>query len=74
MHVSKGSIDSTLSSHRMGSGREQLRDAGGLEASFGETEGSSETSSSSSDHNGIVLMVDDGIISNQFLALKWKLY
>jgi hypothetical protein len=44
---SEGSIDSTLSSDGVTSGREELGNAGGLETSFCKTKGSTETSPTS---------------------------
>ena len=59
--LSQGRVDATLCSHGVRSGREELRYTSGVEASFGETEGCSQTSSTGADDNGIVFMIDDGI-------------
>jgi hypothetical protein len=40
---------------------EELGDAGGLEASLGQTEGSTETSTTGTDNHGIVCVVDHGV-------------
>merc|ERR1712238_555993 len=49
MHVSECSVDTALGSDSMGSGGEQLGDASGLESSFRESEGSSESSTTGTD-------------------------
>lgn len=45
--ISNGSVDTTLSRNRVRTGREQLGDASGIEASFGQTQSSAKTSASS---------------------------
>lgn len=47
----------------MRTGREELGDTGSVEASFGETEGRAQTSTSSANNDGIVLVVDDGVLA-----------
>lgn len=42
---------------------EELRDTGSVEASLGETEGSAQTGTTSTDDDGIVLVVDDGVLA-----------
>lgn len=57
VHVAKGGVDTTLSSDSVGSGREELGDTGSVEASLGETKGSTETGTAGTDDDGIVLVV-----------------
>lgn len=57
VHVSEGSIDTTLCGDSVASGREQLGDAGGVEPGLGQTEGGTKTRTASSNYNGIVLVV-----------------
>jgi hypothetical protein len=54
-------IDATLRSHGVGPGREQLGYAGGVEASLGQAKGRTETGTTGTDDNCIVLVVNDGI-------------
>jgi hypothetical protein len=61
--LSERGIDTTLRSYSVGSGGEELGDTGGVEASFSETEGCSQTSSSSANNDGIVLVVDNGVLA-----------
>ena len=61
--LSKCSIDTTLSGYSVRTGREELGDTGGVEASLSETKGCSQTSASSTNDNGIVLVVDDGVLA-----------
>ena len=58
-----------LGSDGMGSGGEELGDASSLETSFGETEGGSETGTTSTNNDGIVLMVNNGVVTDTALAL-----
>lgn len=60
--LSKGGVDTSLSSDGVGSGREQLRDTGGLEAGLGKTEGGPQTSTAGADDDGIIFVVDDRIL------------
>ena len=55
--LSKSSIDTTLSGDSVRSGREELGNAGGVEASLRETESSTETGTTSTYNNGIVLVI-----------------
>lgn len=57
MHVSESSIDTTLGGDSVRSSREKLGDTGGVEASLGETESSSQTSTTGTDNEGIILVV-----------------
>jgi len=61
--LSERSVDTTLRSYSVGTGREELGDTSSVEASLSETEGRSQTSSSSADNNGIVLVVDNGVLA-----------
>ena len=47
----------------MRSGGEELRDTGGVEASFSKAEGRSQTGATSSNDNGIVFVVDNGVLA-----------
>ena len=47
----------------MRTSREELRDTGSVETSLSETKGCAQTSSSSTNDNGIVLVVDNGILA-----------
>ena len=50
-----------LSSYGVGTGRKQFGDASRLETRLRKTEGCTKTSTSSTHHYSIVLMVDDGV-------------
>ena len=50
-----------LCSDSVGSSREQLGDTGSLETSLGETECGAESSTTGSDDNGIVLVVNERV-------------
>lgn len=63
-HVSKSSVDTTLGSDGVGTSREELRDARGVKASLGETESGSQTGTTCADDDGIVLVVDDGVLAS----------
>ena len=69
VHVSQGSIDSSLSSNGMGAGREQLGQACGFESSLCEPEGSSQTGSSSAHHNCVIGVVDHCVSSHFGFAM-----
>lgn len=69
MHVSEGGIDSSLSGNGVRSGWEELRDTCGFESGLGQTEGSSEASATCADDDGVICMVNDGIVSNAALTL-----
>lgn len=60
VHVSKSSIDTTLGGDSVRSSREKLGDTGCVEASLGKTESSSQTSTTGTDNEGIVLVVLEG--------------
>lgn len=61
--LSERGIDTTLRGDGVRTGREELGDTGGVEASLGETEGRAQTSTSSANNDGIVLVVDDGVLA-----------
>lgn len=65
MHVTKSSVDTTLGGHGVGTGREKLGDTSGVEASLGETESSTETSTTGTNNDSIVLVVDNGVLLGQ---------
>ena len=48
----------------MASCREELGDACGFETSFGETEGGSQTGTTSADDDGVVLVIDDCVVAD----------
>ena len=60
VHVSESSIDTTLSSDGVRSSREELGDTGSVEASLGKTESSSQTGTTGTDNESIVLVVLEG--------------
>lgn len=60
-HVAKGSIDTTLSSNRVRTSREKLRDTSSLESGLGGTHGSTKTCSSSPNHHSIKIMIDNRV-------------
>lgn len=57
VHVSEGGIDATLSGDGVASRGEELRYTGCVEASLGETEGCSQSGTTSANNEGIVLVV-----------------
>lgn len=57
VHVSEGSVDSTLRGNSVTSGREEFRDTGRVEASLGKTESRAETGTASANDEGIVFVV-----------------
>lgn len=57
VHVSESRVDTTLGSDSVRSGREKLGDTSSVEASLGETEGSSQTGTTGTNNDGIVLVV-----------------
>ncbi len=64
MHIlSESSIDTTLCGYGMRTGREELGNTGCVEASLGKTEGRTQTSSSSTNNNGIVFVVNNGVLA-----------
>ena len=68
VHVSKSSINTTLSSDSVGSGGEQLGDTSSVETSLSQTEGGSQTSTTSTNDQGIVFVVNDGVL----VAEEWR--
>lgn len=54
----------------MGSSREKLGDAGGFETSLGESEGGAQTSTTGTNDNGVVLVIDHGVVTDAGLTLK----
>lgn len=63
-HVSECCIDTSLRGDGMRAGREKLCDACSVEASFCETESCTETGTTSSNNDGIVLVVDDWVFAS----------
>lgn len=57
VHVAESGVDATLSSDRVRTGREELGDTGGVEASLSQTECGTKTGTTGTDHNGIVLVI-----------------
>jgi hypothetical protein len=55
--LSKRSIDTTLGGDSVRTSGEELGDTGSVEASLGETEGSTQTRTTGTDDNGIVLVI-----------------
>jgi hypothetical protein len=55
--LSKSSIDTTLGSDSVRTSREELGDTSSVEASLGQTEGSTQTGTTGTNHNGIVLVI-----------------
>lgn len=55
--LSKGSVDTTLGSDSVTSRGEQLGNTGSVEASLGQTEGGTQTGTTGTDDDGIVLVV-----------------
>ena len=60
-HVAESGVDAALGGDGVGACREELGDAGGFEAGFGEADGGTESSASSSYHDGIVVVVNYGV-------------
>lgn len=61
VHISKGSVDTSLSGNSVRSGGEKFRDTGSFETLFDETKGSSKTGSSSTNDDGVESVINDGI-------------
>lgn len=57
VHVSERSIDTTLGGDGVGTSGEKLRDTGSLEASLGQAKRRSQTGTSGTDNNRIILMI-----------------
>lgn len=55
--LSESCINTTLGSNSVASSRKQFGDTGSVEASFRKTEGGSQTGTSSTDNDGIILVV-----------------
>jgi hypothetical protein len=55
--LSKSSIDTTLGSDSVRTSREELGDTSSVEASLGQTEGSTQTGTTGTNDNGIVLVI-----------------
>lgn len=68
VHVSQGSVDTTLGSNGVGTSGEQLGDTGGVEAVLGQAEGSAETRTTGAHHHSVVLVVDDAVFVAQMLG------
>jgi hypothetical protein len=60
--LSESGVDTTLSGDGVRSGGEQLGDTGSVEASLSETEGGSQTGTTGTDNEGIVFVVNDGVL------------
>ena len=60
MHVSERSVDAALGGDRVTPCGEELRDAGGVEAGLGETEGGAEAGTAGANDKRIVLVVLEG--------------
>ena len=63
LHVAKGRVDASLGGDSVAAGGEELGNDGGLESLLNKTESCSEAGTSSSNDDGIVLMVDDWVLS-----------
>lgn len=55
--LSKGRVDTTLGSDSVTSGGEELRDTGSVESSLRETESGTQTGTTGTDDDGIVLVI-----------------
>lgn len=66
--LSESGVDTTLGGNGMRSSGEQLGDTGSVEASLGETEGGSQTSTTGADNESIVFVVNDGVL----VAQEWR--
>jgi hypothetical protein len=55
--LSESSVDTTLGSDGVRSSREKLGNTGSVEASLGQTEGGAQTGTTSTDNDGIVLVI-----------------
>jgi len=65
VHVTQSSVDTTLSGDGVRTGREELSDTGGVQASLGKTEGGTKTSTTGSNDESIVLVVDNGVLAGK---------
>jgi len=61
-HVSESSIDTTLGSDSVGTGREELGDTSSVETSLSKTEGGTETGTTGTDDESIVGVVNNGVL------------
>ena len=68
LHVAERRVDAALRRHRVGPRREQLRDDGRLEPLLHETEGRAEPGPSRAHDDGVVLVVDDGVLARDVLV------
>mmetsp|Transcript_33159 Transcript_33159/g.56727 ORF Transcript_33159/g.56727 Transcript_33159/m.56727 type:complete len:342 (+) Transcript_33159:1002-2027(+) len=64
-HVAESSVDATLGSYGVRSGRKQLGHAGSLETSLSAAHGGSQTSATGTHHARIVLVVNDGVLGGK---------
>ena len=58
-HVAQRGVDAALRRDRVRARREELRDARGLEAGLGAAHGGAEARAARTDHDGVVVVVDD---------------
>jgi hypothetical protein len=68
VHIAESSIDTALSSNSVRSGREKLGDAGSLVASLGEAKSSSQTGTASTDDEGVISVIDHGVVADSGLT------
>lgn len=61
--LSERGIDTTLRGYSVRTGREELGDTSSVETSLSQTEGRSQTCSSSANNDGIVLVIDNGVLA-----------
>lgn len=59
-------MDAYLGSNGVWSGREELCNTGSVETSFSKTESSTKTSTTSTDDNSIVFVVNDGVFAGNW--------
>ena len=64
-HVPQGGINTTLSRHGMRTRRKEFGHTSRFKTGFGQAHGSAQTGTAGTHHDGIVRVIDDGIISNQ---------
>jgi hypothetical protein len=60
MHISKRSIDTTLSRYSVRSGREQLANTRSIESSFRQTDCCAKPCATSSNDKRVILVINDG--------------
>lgn len=65
VHVTQGSVDTALCGDGVTSRGEELGDTGSVEASLGKTESSAQTGTTSTHDDGIVLVINDGVLGGQ---------